>query len=151
MFVQKISSSTNFLQNAFPQNAHSVEDLIRAVSDEREAGPIYWECLVAEFSQEIELCLPERGTLIVAVNQVLIHPFHEGDCECVVGGPKTRDHRLCAGQKESAFQARDALLTQKSSGTRVASGKRYQFGVQREIPNLARLQKAVVNRIERAA
>jgi hypothetical protein len=34
-------------------HAHLVKDLIRAVSDERERGPIYWKRLVTEFLQKV--------------------------------------------------------------------------------------------------
>ena len=53
-----------------------LEDCGRAVTDQSKSGPIHWECLVTEFLQKIEFGLAERGALIGAIGQVLVHPLH---------------------------------------------------------------------------
>ena len=110
-------------------DSYLFEDCSRAVADKGEPSPIDGKSLIAEFFQQIEFGLTQRGTLIVAICQVLVHPFHESDREGVVGGPERRDHRPCAGQKEGAFETCDSLLTEQPPAARVASGKDYQFGV----------------------
>ena len=122
-----------------------LEDWSRAVADQCESGPIHGECLVAEFFQKIEFGLTERGALIGAIGQMLVHPFHESNRECVVGGPETRDHRFCAGQKEGAFEAGDSLLTEQFSRSGIASGKSYQFGAEGKITDFSNLQKTVLS------
>src|SRR5207249_10588190 len=105
------------------------EDCSGAVADKGEASPIDGKSLIAEFFQQIEFGLTQRGALIVALCQVLVHPFHESDRAGVVGRPESRDHRLCAGQEEGAFETCDSLLTEQPPAASVACRKNYQFGV----------------------
>src|SRR5436309_1449122 len=105
------------------------EDCSGPVANKGEASPIDRKSLVAKFFQQIEFGLTQRGTLIVAICQVLVHPFHESDREGVIGRPESRDHGPCAGQKEGAFETCDSLLTEQPSAASVTCGKNYQFGV----------------------
>src|SRR5215471_5691074 len=121
-----------------------LEDRSGAIADKCEAGPIDGKSLVAELFQKIELGLPERGTLIFAIGEMLVHTFHESDRERVIGGPEAGNYRFCTGQKKRPFEAGDSLLTEQFSSPGIASGERYQSGVKGEVADFSNLQQTVL-------
>ena len=104
--------------------------------------------MVTEFPEKIQLRFTKRRAFVRSVDEMPVEPFHQSDRERVVGGPKTRDHRLCAGQKEGTFEAGNSFLAEQFSAAGIACGERYQFGAEGQIADLSNLQKTVFSRSE---
>ena len=107
--------------------------------------------MVHEFLEQIQFRLPQCGTIIQPINEMLVEAPHQTNRVCVVCSPKAREHGPGAGQQERALQARDSFLTEQFSISTVACRKRYQACMERQIPDLANLQQAIVSRAGRAA
>src|SRR5215813_12981918 len=80
-----------------PMKTSLFENRSGAIADKREAGPIDGKSLVAELFQKIEFRVPERSALIFAIGEMLVHAFHQSDCERVIGRPEAGNYRFCTG------------------------------------------------------
>jgi hypothetical protein len=129
----------------------SLENWPRTVANQSKPGPVYWQSLIAELLKKIQFCCPERSTFVVAVNQMLIKPFHESNRVRIVGGPKARDYGSCTSQQECTFQAGDSFLSAQSSIACIARRERHKVSVECKVSDLSNLQQTVVRRIGRAS
>ena len=48
-----------------------------AIADQSKSSPINRKSLIAEFFEEIKFCLPQCRAFVVAINEMLVHPFGE--------------------------------------------------------------------------
>jgi hypothetical protein len=68
--------------------------LTGGVSEQGKTVPVDWKSLIAELLEEIPFGLVEGGAFVGSGGEVFVEPFHQGNCEDVICGPKFRPHNM---------------------------------------------------------
>src|SRR5207245_3713061 len=111
-----------------------------AVSDQDKSSPIVRWDLTTVFCQQINLCVAQRGGLVLPLGNVGVKPLHQSTRIDVVRTPQARDDCLSAAHKECFHQVGDAFLPLELSDACVAGRECNEIGIEMESDNLSDLQ-----------
>src|SRR6266436_2640821 len=111
-----------------------------AVSDQDESSPIVRWDLTTVFCQQINLCVAQRGGLVLAFRNVGVKPLHQSTRIDVVRTPQARDDCLSAAYNECFHQVRDAFLPLELPDACIAGGERHEVSIEMKSDDLADLQ-----------